>query len=161
MHATLLANNSQHYWMLHVLSVCTFCCMLLGVVAQSLKLVKLLSQQLLTFLLFCDRSSVVQQCWIHLHSSCNIVGAMHAHRHYVVIALLSAVSSTRMRPWLIFVIPCGSRSVFSKPSLRHSLSLLAHYTWSPKSYGLYHSHNALQVPTLLGVFTPLPTLLAQ
>ena len=103
-HATLLANNSQHYWMLHVLSVCTFCCMLLGVVAQSLKLVKLLSQQVLTFLLFCDRWSIVQQCWIHLHSSCNIVGAMHAH-----------------------------------------------YTWSPKSYGLYHSHNALQVPTLLGV----------
>ena len=28
-HATLLTNNSQHYWMLHVLSVCTFCCMLL------------------------------------------------------------------------------------------------------------------------------------
>ena len=100
----LLANNFQHYWMLHVLSVCTFCCMLLGVVGQSLKLVKILSQQLLTFLLFCDRWSVVQQCWIHLHSSCNIVGAMHAH-----------------------------------------------YTWSPKSYGLYHSHNALQVPTLLGV----------
>ena len=46
-------------------------------------------------------------------------------RHYVVIALLSAVSSARMRPWLIFVIPCSSRSVFSKPSLRHSLSLLA------------------------------------
>ena len=46
-------------------------------------------------------------------------------RHYVVIALLSSVSSARMRPWLIFVIPCGSRSVFSKPSLRHSLSLLA------------------------------------
>ena len=41
-------------------------------------------------------------------------------RHYVVIALLSAVSSARMRPWLIFVITCGSRSVFNKPSLRHS-----------------------------------------
>ena len=49
----------------------------------------------------------------------------NAVRHYVVIALLSAVSSARMRPWLIFVIPCGSRSVFSKSSLRHSLSLLA------------------------------------
>ena len=48
----------------------------------------------------------------------------------------------------------------------------AHYTWSPKSYGLYPSHDALQVLTLLGVvasvYTPLstrtqqlPTLLAQ
>ena len=31
--ATLLANNSQHCWMLHVASVCTPCCMLLDVVA--------------------------------------------------------------------------------------------------------------------------------
>ena len=30
---TLLANNSQHCWMLHVASVCTPCCMLLDVVA--------------------------------------------------------------------------------------------------------------------------------
>ena len=29
---TLLANNSQHCWMLHVASVCTPCCMLLDVV---------------------------------------------------------------------------------------------------------------------------------
>ena len=32
--ATLLANNSQHYWMLHVVSVCTSFCMLLGVVGS-------------------------------------------------------------------------------------------------------------------------------
>ena len=31
--ATLLANNSQHCWMLYVASVCTPCCMLLDVVA--------------------------------------------------------------------------------------------------------------------------------
>ena len=36
------------------------------------------SQQLPTFLLFRDRRSVAQQCWIHLHSSSNIVGAAHA-----------------------------------------------------------------------------------
>ena len=41
--ATLLANNSQHCWMLHVASVCTPCCMLLNVVGQSLKPVKLLA----------------------------------------------------------------------------------------------------------------------
>ena len=39
--ARLLANNSQHCWMLHVESVCSPCCMLLGVVEQSLKPVKL------------------------------------------------------------------------------------------------------------------------
>ena len=53
--ATLLATNSQPCWMLHVASVCTPCCVLLGVVAQSLKPVKLLAtckrtQQLPTML---------------------------------------------------------------------------------------------------------------
>ena len=90
------------------------CCMLLRVVAQSLKPVKLFSQRLPTFLLFHDRRSVAQQCWIRLHSSSNIVGATHAH-----------------------------------------------YAWFTKTYGLYPSHDALQVPTLLkvvaSVCTPLPT----
>ena len=90
------------------------CWMLLRVVAQSLKPVKLFSQQLPTFLLFRDRRSVAQQCWIHLHSSSNIVGVTHAH-----------------------------------------------YAWFTKTCGLYPSHDALQVPTLLGVVasvcTPLPT----
>ena len=53
--------------------------MLLGVVAQSLKPVKLLSQQLSVFLLFRDCRSVLQQCWIRLRSSFNIVGVKHAH----------------------------------------------------------------------------------
>ena len=47
-----VGNNFQHCWMLHDASVCTPCCMLLDVVAQSLKPVKLFSQQLPTFLLF-------------------------------------------------------------------------------------------------------------
>ena len=81
------------------------CWMLLRVVGQSLKPVKLFSQQLLTFLLFLDRRSVAQQCWIRLHSSSNVVGATHAH-----------------------------------------------YAWFTKTCdGLYPSHDALQVPTLLGV----------
>ena len=78
-----------------------FCWMLLRVATQSLKPVKLFSQQLPTFLLFCDRWSVAQQCWIRLHSSSNIVGATHAH-----------------------------------------------YAWFTKTYGLYPSHDALQVGTL-------------
>ena len=55
------------------------CCMLLAVVVQSLKPVKLLSQQLPTFLLFRDRRRVAQQVWIRFHSSSNIVGTTHAH----------------------------------------------------------------------------------
>ena len=81
-HATLLANNSQHCWMLHVASVCTPCFMLLDVVAcccAKFETGQTFSQQLPTFLLFRDRRSVAQQCWIRLHTSCNIVGATHAH----------------------------------------------------------------------------------
>ena len=89
------------------------CWMMLRVVAQSLRPVKLVSQQLPTFLLFCERRSVAQQCWIRLHGSSNIVG-------------------------------CN-----------------ALYAWITKTYGLYSSHDALQVPNLLGVVasfcTPLPT----
>ena len=44
--------------MFHAASICTpfaFCCVLLGVGAQSLKPVELLNKQFQTFLLFCDR----------------------------------------------------------------------------------------------------------
>ena len=34
---------------------------------------------------------------------------------------------------------------------QHSWAPHAHYTWSPKSYGLYTFHDSLQVPTLLGI----------
>ena len=117
--------RTQHCWpttpnivacyMLRPLVHPVACCwMLLRVVAQSLTPVKLFSQQLPTFLLFRDRRSVAQQCWIRLHSCSNIVGATHAR-----------------------------------------------YAWFTKNYGLYPSHDVLQVPTLLGVVasfcTPLPT----
>ena len=76
--------------------------------------VKLFSQQLSTFLLFPDRRTVAQQCWMRLHSFSNIVGATHTH-----------------------------------------------YAWFTKTYRLYPSHDALRVPTLLGVVasicTPFPT----
>ena len=55
--ATLLANNFQHCWMLHVASVCTPGFMLLRVVVQSLKPVKRLAtckrKQQLPTLSFC------------------------------------------------------------------------------------------------------------
>ena len=66
MDATLLTNNSQCCWMLDVAFVCTPCCMLLHVVTQSLKLVKLFSQRLPTFLFFRYRRSV----------KCNNVGSV-------------------------------------------------------------------------------------
>ena len=57
-----------------------FCWMLLRLVAQGSKPVKLFSQQLPTFLLLRDCCrSMAQQCWIRLHSSSNIVGATHTH----------------------------------------------------------------------------------
>ena len=52
----------------HVASVYTPCCMLLGIVAQSLKPVKRLSQLPPTFILFCDPRSQAKQCWVRFHS---------------------------------------------------------------------------------------------
>ena len=40
---------------------------MLALVAYSLKLVKLLAQQVPTFPLFCDRRNIAQQCYAHLH----------------------------------------------------------------------------------------------
>ena len=55
------------------------CCDLLEVVGWSLKLVKLQSQQVPTFLLFRGHRSVVQQCCVRLHSTSNNVAPVHAH----------------------------------------------------------------------------------
>ena len=55
------------------------CCVMLGVVAQSLKPVKMLSQQLPTFILFSDRRSVAQQFWIPFAQLLQHVEATHAH----------------------------------------------------------------------------------
>ena len=94
-----------------LLHVVACCCVLLGIVAQSLNPVKRLSQQLLNFFLFPDRRGLAQQC-CRLHCSFNTLGATHAH-----------------------------------------------YTCSPKHYGLYPPHDALHVPTLLGVVAPVCTSL--
>ena len=87
--ATLLAKKMQHCWAQLVASVCTPCCVLLRVVAcccdllevvgWGLKLVKLQSQQVPTFLLFRGHRSVVQQCCVRLHSTSNNVAPVHAH----------------------------------------------------------------------------------
>ena len=84
--------QTQHCWpttpnmvgcyMLRLFALSGACCwMLLRVVAQSLKAVKLFRQQLSTFLLFCDRRSTAmldlfaqlfQHCWGHARSLCMV-----------------------------------------------------------------------------------------
>ena len=71
------------------------CSVLLGVVAQSLKPVKLLRQQLPTFLLFRVRRSVAQQCWIRLHSSSHEHCWGHERASQMVYKVLLVVSFPR------------------------------------------------------------------
>ena len=70
------------------------CCVLLGVVAQSLKPVKVLSQQLPTFLSFRDRRSIAQQCWIRLPQFFQQCWS-HAHALHMVCKVVWVVSFPR------------------------------------------------------------------
>ena len=77
------------------------CYVLFGVVAQSLKLVKLLRQQLPTFLFFRDGQTVAQQSWIHLHSSSNTTQYWgHAHALHMVSMEIACINmlKTRQQP---------------------------------------------------------------
>ena len=56
---------------------------------------KVLSQQLPTFLFFCDRRSVAQQCWIRLQTCSNINCWGHARRLHMVFKVLWVVSFPR------------------------------------------------------------------
>ena len=71
-----LCKHMQHCWMLHFVSVCTPCCVLLHDVVCCLLL---LTEELPNSLLLHDRQSIAQQSQICLHTSSNIVGAMHVH----------------------------------------------------------------------------------
>ena len=73
---------TQPCWMLDAAYVCTPCCMLLDVVegcCAKFATGQTLQPTTANISLFRDRRSVAQQRWIRLHSSSNIVGAMHAH----------------------------------------------------------------------------------
>ena len=76
------------------------CCVLLGVVAKSLKLVKLLSQRLPTFLLLRDRQSVAQQCWIRCTDLRTLLGPR-----------------THITPGLESLMGCSSQDVLQVPTL--------------------------------------------
>ena len=75
----------------------------LHVVAKSLKPVRLFSQQLPTFLLFCAPRGVGQRCWIRLHSSFNIVGVTHAHYAWLQSAWVFSVPRCIQLPTLLRV----------------------------------------------------------
>ena len=85
--ATLLANKSQHCWMLHVVSVCTPCCMLLDVVACCCA--KFETGQTfqptipnISFVPWSPRHSATMLDPF-AHSFSNIVGATHAHYAWI------------------------------------------------------------------------------
>ena len=67
--------------------------------------------------------------------------------------------------WIYFVsrgLVSTNQTFFASETLPNIVGAAhAHYAWFTKTYGLYPSHNAPQVPTLLGVVasvcTPLPT----
>ena len=110
--------NIAGFYMLRPFAHPVTCCfVLLGIVAQSLKPVKRLSQQVPTFLLFRDQRSVAQQCWIPAFVQ-------------------------------IFQHCQGHARALHMVSFKFTMS-----------YGLYPSHDALQVPTLLGVVAPVCTQL--
>ena len=73
--------NIAGFYMLRPFAHPVTCCfVLLGIVAQSLKPVKRLSQQVPTFLLFRDQRSVANNVGSpRLHGSSNIARATHAH----------------------------------------------------------------------------------
>ena len=77
--ATLLANNSQRCWMLHVASVCRPCCKLWRCAGSCCAKF----ETDLTFETNTPNISFVQ-CWIRLRSSSNIIGTTHAHYTWVV-----------------------------------------------------------------------------
>ena len=117
MDKTLLANNSQHYWMLHVTSLCIPCCRLLRVVGSC-----------------CARFETGQTFELSTPSFffCSVIA--EAQRNNV-------------------------KSICKALLLGPSMPITQ--SWSAKSYGLYPSHNLVQVPTMLGVVAsvcaPLPT----
>ena len=130
MDATLLANNSQHCWMLHVVSVCTPCCISLDVVAC------------------CYAKSETGQTFQPTTPNISFV-------------LWSPKRSPTIHTYFIVHVTSPKGLDPFAQLFQHCWATHAHCAWSTKTYGLYFSHDALQVPNWLGVIasvcTPLPT----
>ena len=93
----------------HLPTAC--CCVLLKVVAQNLKLVKLLSQQLPTFPPFRDRRSVAQQCLIR----CTALPTFLGPRTCITYALQSLMG------FILHTMHCSSQHCWEllHPFVRH------------------------------------------
>ena len=128
------------------------CWMFLPVVAQSLKPVKIFSQQLPTFLSLRDRRSVAQQCWIRLQNSSNIVGATHAHYTWF----------TKTYLWLVsFPLCTAGPKIVGSCCIRLHTTTNTHPT-TPNIVGATMLGVVASVCTLLPTRTQqLQTLLAQ
>ena len=125
----------QHCWVLPVASVSSPRCKSLCVVGscctnfETGQTSKPTTPNIST--LFRDHWSVAQQCWIRLHSSSNIVGAMHS-----------------MEIAMVYYVENKMAAIFFRVSLQSRL-------------GPYPSHNTLHVLTPLriaaSICTQLPT----
>ena len=137
--ATLLASNFQHYWMLHVASVCTPCCMLLLVVGSCCA--KFETGQ--TFepttpnMSFVPWSSKCGATMLDpgLHSSFNIVGPMHTH--YINYGLQSLMG------WILPTMHCT-------PNIVGKCCICLHTTANTDA-----TTPNIVGPTMLGVMCPL------
>ena len=107
--------------------------MLLCVVAQSLKPVKLFSPQLPTFLLFCDHRSIAQQCWIRLHSSPTLLG----------LSTLITHGSQRLMSCILLMMHCRSQTCWE---------LLQPFACSLRSYTLILCRAGVAQDNILKVF---------
>ena len=82
---------------------------MLALVAYSLKPIKLLAQQVPTFLLFCDRRSVAQQCCARLHGIPTILASWKRLRTRLVIFFSKNKQSWRV----FFFLDCYKHGVSS------------------------------------------------
>ena len=89
-------------------------------------------------------------CWVRLHTLLHVVGCC-----YVLLRKVWNRSNFSANNSQHFFCSVNRRSVAQQCWIRlHSSSNIvgaahAHYAWFTKTYGLYPSHDALQVPTLL------------
>ena len=127
MEVTLLANNSQQCWMLHVASVCTPCCMLLSVVAQSLKPVSQTFESKTNFQhFFCsvmvEHSATVLEPFAQLSQHC----WGHTSALHMISKVLSLVSLPQCTAGPNIVENCCTVCTPLPTRTRQLLTLLAH-----------------------------------
>ena len=82
-----------------MLYVVACCCDLLEVAGWSLKLVKLQSQQVPTFLLFRGHRSVVQKCCVHLHRICTAHPTMLRRRTRTTCHVSTQIHANKKSTW--------------------------------------------------------------